>query len=82
MDWVPKLWNPNNIFQVLIFQLYFNKKYIGVVINDFTMHLIISKAERRQKRRQNRKTMRRKDVKAKEEIVCETVFIYVKHNGS
>ena len=24
--WAPKLWYPNNTFQVLFFQLYFNKK--------------------------------------------------------
>ena len=33
-----------NAFQALFFfQLYFNKEYVQVVINDFTMHLIILK---------------------------------------
>ena len=31
-----------NTFQVNFFQFYFNKKYVEVAINDFTMHLIIS----------------------------------------
>ena len=35
--------HPKNTFQVLFFQLYFNKKYVEVAINDFTMHLNISK---------------------------------------
>ena len=39
--WVLQLWHSINIFQVLLFHLYFNKRYVEVVINDFTMHLII-----------------------------------------
>ena len=39
---------PKN-FSSLFFQLYFNKKYVEVAINDFTMHLIFSKQLRRQK---------------------------------
>ena len=48
---------------------YFNKKYVKVVINDFTMHLIISKWLRRQKCRQKSKTMRQEEVEVKEETV-------------
>ena len=40
--------------------LYFNKKYVEVAINDFTMHLVISKWIRIQKCRQKRKTMRQR----------------------
>ena len=57
-----KLWRPNNTFQVLFFQLYFNKKYVEVAINDFTMHL------RRQKCKQKRKTMRQKDIERKKKL--------------
>ena len=32
-----------NTFQVFFFQVYFSKKYVEVPINDFTMHLSISK---------------------------------------
>ena len=46
---------PQKILQVFFFQLYFNKKYVEVMINDFTMHLIISKWLRRQKCREKRK---------------------------
>ena len=31
----PKLWHPKNTFQVLFFQLYFNKKYVEVAIIDY-----------------------------------------------
>ena len=44
------------LFRCFFFQLYFNKKYVDVVIDNFTMHLIISKwfrikknADRREK---------------------------------
>ena len=46
-------------------------------MNDFTMYLIISKWLRKQKCRQKKKTMRQKDVKKKEQIVYESVFIYL-----
>ena len=49
-----KLWHPKNPFQDLFFQLHFNKKYVEVAINDFTMHLVVSKWLRRQKCRQKR----------------------------
>ena len=55
---------------------------VKVAINDFTMHLIISKWLRRQKSKQKTKTMRQKDVEAKEEIAYESVFIYLKRNRS
>ena len=47
-----------NTFQVYFFHSYFNKKYVEVAINDFTIHLIISKWLRKQKWRQKRKTVR------------------------
>ena len=67
------VWQPNsgaqkNTFQVFFFQLYFIKKYVDVAINDFTKYLIILIWLRKQKCRQLGKTMRKKDVKAKEEI--------------
>ena len=40
---VPKLRHPKNTLQASFFQLYFNKKYLKVTINDFTLHVIISK---------------------------------------
>ena len=51
------------------------KKDVEVVINDFTIHLIILKWLRKQIFRQKRKTTRQKDVKAKEEIAYESVLI-------
>ena len=80
--WESKLWHPNNTFQVLFFQLYLNKNYVKIAINDFTVDIIISKWLRKQKCRQKRKTMRQKDVEAKEEIAYESVFIYLKRNRS
>ena len=80
--WVPKLWHPNNTFQVLFFPSDLNKKYDEAAIRDFTMHQIISKWLRTQKCRQKRKTLRPQDVEAKEEIACESVFIYLKRNRS
>ena len=47
------------------------------MINDFTMHLIISKWLRRQKCRQKRKTMRQEEVEAKEETAKESVFVHL-----
>ena len=44
-------------FSSFLSQLYFNKKYVKVAINDFTIHQIISKWLRRQKHWQKRKTM-------------------------
>ena len=64
---------PVNIF----FQFYFNKKYVEVAINDFTMHPIILKWLRRQKCRQKRKTMKQKELEAKEESVYESAFIHL-----
>ena len=72
----PNLWSPNIIFQVLIFQLYFNKNVLKLAINNFTMHLIILKWLRRQKCRQKRKTMRQRDVKARQEIICKCSLFY------
>ena len=55
--------HPNSSPQITLFQFCFfscisTKKYVEVAINDFTMHLIISKWLIRQKRRQKRKSMR------------------------
>ena len=72
----PNLWSPNIIFQVLIFQLYFNKNVLKLAINNFTMHLIILKWLRRQKCRQKRKTMRQRDVKARKEIICKCSLLF------
>ena len=74
--WVLKLWCPENSFQVFFFLLCFNKKYVKVVVNDFTMHLIILKWLRRQKCRQKKK-MKPKDIEAKEETVYKSVFIHL-----
>ena len=60
LGWAPKLWNPNNTFQVFFSQLCFNKKYVKVAVSDFTKHLIILKWLRIQKCRQKRKTMRQR----------------------
>ena len=62
---------------LFFFLLYFNTKYIEVAINDFKMHLIILKWLRRQQCRQKRKTITQKAVKAKEETVYQSVFIYL-----
>ena len=40
---------PAYLFGHPFFQMYFNKKYVEVVITDFTKHLMISKWLRRQK---------------------------------
>ena len=68
---------PENTFQIFLFQLYFNKKYVEAAINDLKMHLVISKWVRRQKCRQKRKTIRKKVVEVKEKTVYESVFIHL-----
>ena len=78
----PKFWYQKKNFQVLFFQLHFNKKYNEVTINDFIMHLIILKWLARQKCRLKRKTKRQKDVETKDKIIFESVFIYSKYNRS
>ena len=78
--WVCKLWHKNKTFQVLFFQLYFNKKYVEVAVIDFAMNLIILKWLRRRKCRQKKKTIRQKDFKAKEKIAYDSVFSDLKHN--
>ena len=72
--WAPKQWHPKNSFQVVFFICISTKKDVEVVINDFTIHLIILKWLRKQKCRQKRKTARQKDVKVKEEIAYENVL--------
>ena len=69
-----KLWRPKITFQIFFFQLYFIKKYVYVAINDFAMHLIISKWFRRQRYKQKRKI--KKDVEAKEELSTK-VFSFI-----
>ena len=74
---VLRLQHPSFSFlSFLFFQLYFNKKYLEVVISDFTLHLIILKWPREQKCRQKRKTFRQKVIEAKEETFNESVFIH------
>ena len=51
------VWAPKKILSFL-FQLYFNKKFAEVTVNDFIMHLIILKWLRIQKCRQKRIAMR------------------------
>ena len=80
--WEIKLWCPNNTFQMFFFFSVLFEKYVKVAINDFAMHQIISKWLRRQRCRQKRKTMRQKDVEAKEETAYDSAFIYLKCNRS
>ena len=77
---VHKLWHKNKTFQVLFFQLYFNRKYVEVAVIDFAMNLIILKWLRRRKCRQKKKTIRQKDFEAKEKIVYDSVFSDLKRN--
>ena len=51
------VWAPKKILSFL-FQLYFNKKFAEVTVNDFIMHLIILKWLRIQKCRQKRIALR------------------------
>ena len=67
-------WQFKIYFKKLFYLLNFDKKYVEVVVDDFTMNLIISKWLRIQKFRQKRKTMRQKDIEVKEEIVYESAF--------
>ena len=59
----------------LFFQLYFIKKYIDIAINDFTKHLIILKWLRRRMHIEE-KTLRKKYVKAKEEIIYKSFISF------
>ena len=54
----------------------FNKKYVEVAINDFTMHLIISNYFNEKMLTEEKKN-ETKIFKAKEEIVYQSVFIYL-----
>ena len=74
-------WYTDNTFQVLLFQFHFNKKIVEVVINDFKVYVIILKWLRGPKCRQG-KTVRQKDIKAKERIIYKSLFIYLKRNRS
>ena len=44
-----------HLLSFFFFQLYLNKKYVDIAINNFALHLIASKWLRRQKCRQTRK---------------------------
>ena len=69
---------PKEQFQVLFFQLYFNKKYVEVAISDFKMVLIILKWRRKQKFRQKRKTMRQKNSERRNCLrKCFDLFKYI-----
>lgn len=67
--------HPNSVTQKKLIKFYFFRfslaKICWTSINDFIMHLIISKFLRRLKWRLKRKTNTLKDVKAKEEIICK-----------
>ena len=69
--WLHQYWHPNSgVHKTLFkffFQLYFNERYIEVVINDLTMHLIILKWLRRQKYRRE-KRWDKKSLKQKEKL--------------
>ena len=65
------------LFRCFFFQLYFNKKYVDVVIDNFTMHLIISKWFRIKKNADRREKEWEKEVKAKEETVKESFFTHL-----
>ena len=57
--WAPKHCRLKTLIK-FSFPAVFQKKYVEVTINDFAIHLIISKRLRIQKSRQKRKTMRRR----------------------
>ena len=80
--WAPKFWRPKNTSQVFFFQLYFNRKYVEVVMNDFTMHLITSKWLRRQKCKQKRHNKKRSKRKKEMSTKCFHSFKYVIDYGS
>ena len=66
------------LFVCLFFPAVFQQKYAEVAISDFTMDLIISKRLRRQKSKckQKRKTMKQKQVKAREETVYKSFCVF------
>ena len=65
---------PKKHYQDFFVQLYFNKKYVEVAINYFTVHVIISKWFTRQKIQTEEKTIETKGVEVKEEIISENIF--------
>ena len=74
--WIPKLWCPKSIFQVLFFQLHFNKKHVEVAISNSTMHLIISKWLRRQNTNRGEKQCDKKMSKRKRKLSVK-VFSFI-----
>ena len=66
-----------NTSSFLLSVLFQQKKPVEVAINNFTMRLIISKWLIKQKCGLNRKTMRQKEIKTKEETVYESIFIHL-----
>ena len=71
------VWAPKKYFSGFLFSVTFQQKIRQVVINDFTMHMIILKWPGTPKSRQKRKTMRQKEVKAKKGTPYEKVFIHL-----
>ena len=77
LERIQVVWAPKKHCSSFAFSVVFQQKYVEVVINDFTVHLIILKWLRRQKSRQKRKTTRQKNDEVKEGIVYYSVFIYL-----
>ena len=69
-------------FSSFLFQLQFNKKYVKVAINDFTMHRTILKRLRRQKCKQKRKIMRPEEVEANEEKCFHSFKYEIDHTNA
>ena len=83
-DWYTSLGTQKTLFNffAVVFQDDFDKKYVEVAINDFTMHLIFSKWLRRQKCRQKSFSeeffsMRQREVEAKKETVYWSISIHL-----
>ena len=66
-----------NVFSSFLFSVVFQQKISWSSDNDYSVYLIVSKWLRRQKFKQNRITVRQKEVEAKEETVYESVFIHL-----
>ena len=73
LTWIPKLWCPKSIFQVLFFQLHFNKKHVEVAIINFK---IISKWLRRQNANRGEKQCDKKMSKRKRKLSVK-VFSFI-----
>ena len=73
LAWIPKLWCPKSIFQVLFFQSHFNKKHVEVAIINFK---IISKWLRRQNANRGEKQCDKKMSKRKRKLSVK-VFSFI-----